>query len=194
MKIYFTAAIYQKEKFGRTFDRIVQELQKLGHTVQHEHITNQTLENIKQQTDAQLMTYYKKNLTRIAQAEIVVVEASFPSSLNIGHEITVAIDKLRPVIVLYRAGFDSFFLRGLRSEKIFLVEYNDENLEQTVKDSVEFAKEQADIRFNFFISPKHESYLDLVAKSKKISRAVYLRQLIEKDRENVSPSQVPQLD
>ncbi len=192
MKIYFTAAIYQKDTFGPIYLRIVQELQKLGHTVQHEHITQQTLENIKHQDDTELMAYYKKNLTRISQAEIVVAEASFPSSLNIGHEITVAIDKSRPVVVLYRKGFDSFFLRGLKSEKIFLMEYEDDNLEQVVKDSIEFAKEQADIRFNFFISPKHEAYLDYIARQKKISRAVYLRQLIEKDRAQTPEYQPPE--
>jgi hypothetical protein len=183
MKIYFTAAISQKDKFGAIYDKIIKVLEQNDHQVQHDHITQTNLDQVLGKDDAERLTYYKKALKWISQADVVVVEASFPSTLNIGHEVTLSLEKGKPVVMLYKQGFDSVFMHGLNSEKLFLVEYTEENLEQLLKDTVEYARDQSDTRFNFFISPRHVAYLDWVAQTKKIPRSVYLRHLLEKDRD-----------
>lgn len=86
-------------------------------------------------------------------------------------------------MVLYKKGHDSLFLNGLHSDKLFLVEYTDENIVETVKDSIDYAKDQSDTRFNFFLPPSLMSYLDWVSEKRKVPRSVYLRELIERDRE-----------
>jgi len=55
------------------------------------------------------------------------------------------------------------------------------DLEEILKMACGEAKEQMDTRFNFFISPLHQTYLDWIAKHRKIPRSVYLRDLIERD-------------
>lgn len=183
MKIYFSAAIYAKDKYGKYYEQIVKTLEGLGHTVQHEQISKSTMESIKDNSPEERDQYYKKVLRWMNQADIVVIEASFPSSLNIGHEITLSLDKGKPVVVLYKKGFDSIFLNGLHSDKLFLVEYTDENIVETVKDSIDYAKDQSDTRFNFFLPPSLMSYMDWIAEKRKVPRSVYLRELIERDRE-----------
>ncbi len=183
MKIYFTAAITQKAQFGNFYESIVKALENDGHQVQHDHITEGSLDLIKEQTNEELVGYYRQAVKWITQCDVMVAEASFPSTLNIGHEITLALEKGKPVVVFYKKGFNSFFLSGLNSDKLFLMEYTEENLSQTVRDSVEYAKDQSDTRFNFFISPSLSNYLDWVSNTKKVPRSVYLRQLIEDDRE-----------
>ncbi len=184
MKIYFSAAIYAKEKYDKYYLQIAKTLESLGHAVQHEHITGAvSLDDIKSDTQEQTDAYYKKFLRWMNAADIVVFEASFPSSLNIGHEITLALDKGKPVVVFYKKGFDSIFLNGLHSDKLFLVEYTDENLVETVKDSIDYAKDQSDTRFNFFLPPSLMSYMDWISEKRKVPRSVYLRELIERDRE-----------
>ncbi len=183
MKIYFSAAIYAKDKYGKYYEQIVKTLEGLGHTVQHDQVTGVSIEKLKNNTQETRDVYYKKVLRWMNQADIVVIEASFPSSLNIGHEITLALEKGKPVVVLYKQGFDSIFLNGLHSDKLFLVEYTDENIVETVKDSIDYAKDQSDTRFNFFLPPSLMSYLDWVSEKRKVPRSVYLRELIERDRE-----------
>ena len=55
------------------------------------------------------------------------------------------------------------------------------SVEEALKLALDYASDQMDTRFNFFISPKHGNYLDWISKNKKVPRAVYLRRLIEKD-------------
>jgi hypothetical protein len=68
-----------------------------------------------------------------------------------------------------------------------LFEYEDlAELGKEIPMLLDFASDQQDTRFNFFISPKHQNYLDWIAKYKKVPRSVYLRELIETDMANNS--------
>jgi len=183
MKIYFTAAISQLDQFGAQYATIIKTLEKEGHVVQSEQITKKSMDMLRVQSDEDRVKYYRQALRWLTQADVVVVEGSFPSTLNIGHEITLALGKGKPVIVFYKKGRNSFFLDGLNSERLFLAEYSDENLAEIVRESLEYAKDQADTRFNFFITPSLSHYLDWISNYKKVPRSVYLRRLIEEDRE-----------
>ena len=59
--------------------------------------------------------------------------------------------------------------------------YTLDNLEEVVDEALDLVGEQVDTRFNFFISNRLSSYLDWIAKNKRIPRAVYLRQSISKE-------------
>jgi hypothetical protein len=184
MKIYFIASMFQKDEFGKNYQTIVDTLEKLGHTVIHEHITKLNLKDVKARTPEEVRAFYHQVNKWMNEVDVVVVEASYPSTLNVGHEVTLALEKGRPTIVFYSKGRDTLFLKGLQSDKLIQVEYEEDELAETVKTAIDYAKDQADTRFNFFISPKHVAYLDWIAKNKRLPRSVYLRRLIEKDMAN----------
>ena len=54
-------------------------------------------------------------------------------------------------------------------------------LKDVLKYAVEEAKNQLDVRFNFFVTPEILSYLDWITQRRRIPRAVYLRKMIEDD-------------
>ena len=81
-----------------------------------------------------------------------------------------------PVIIRFNS-----FLLGLKSEKVIWVEYNDNNLKEVLTEALVKAKDQSDVRFNFFVSPKILNYLDWIAKKRMTPRSVFLRDLIEKE-------------
>jgi hypothetical protein len=144
------------------------------------------LEDALNKTDEQRIKYYKQVLAWIASSDVVVLEVSFPSTLHIGHEITLALDKGKPVVALYKKGFEPSFFLGLEHEKLLWVEYTDADLEKSLTDSLDFALQQSDVRFNFFISSQIGIYLDWISKNKRIPRAVYLRKLIEEEMQHNS--------
>ena len=183
MKIYFSAALIYKDKRGKSYDRIMDSINKSGHKLLNYGMEREVLD-IKQQDSNQFRNHYKSVLKWMNQSDLVVVEASFPSTMHIGHEISLALDKGKPVVVLYEKGFSPFFLEGADKDKLILSEYNSENLEEVLSDAIEYAASQQDVRLNFFISPAIGNYLDWISKEKKIPRSVYLRGLIEKDMED----------
>lgn len=181
MKIYFTAAIAQKDEYGQYYSKIVEVLESKGHQVQHLHITQGSHTKVLAEDHEETSRYYRKMTKWITESDLVVAETSFPSTLNVGHELTLALEKGKPVVLFYKKDHDPILMHGVNSERLFLLEYTDETLAETVKEALEFAKDQADTRFNFFISPSLSHYLDWICQHRKVPRSVYLRQLIEDD-------------
>lgn len=180
MKVYFTASVLQKDQYGIYYDQIVSILEKLGHKVIHEHVTKMDMDSVKKQTFQQNADHYKKVQKQINSSDFVVAEVTFPSTLNIGHEVTQALSKGKPVICLYMQGKASYFFNGIKDDKLIYEEYLPENLESVLTNCLERLEEVADTRFNFYISPEIGNYLDWVNQNKKIPRAVFLRSLLEK--------------
>jgi nucleoside 2-deoxyribosyltransferase len=181
MKIYFTAAISSKQEYGDNYKKIVSTLKELGHDVISEQILEKEMEQLSSQTNEQREKYYQWMVKEMKKADLLVAEVSFPSTVHVGHELTLALDQEKPVLALYTKGKQPLLFWGIVSEKFYVEEYDLDSLKKILKQSIQYLAEKIDTRFNFFISPKIGNYLDWIAKKKKLPRAVYLRKLIEDD-------------
>ncbi|NMC35783.1 hypothetical protein GYA49_01945 [Candidatus Beckwithbacteria bacterium] len=182
MKIYFTASISQGKDLEENYKKICQTIKKLGHTLYGEDILDDIkLYANKVRDPKERKKWYTVAMKSINLADVVVVEISYPSTANVGHELTTALEKSKPVVALYREDREPAFLEGIKNDRLFLVPYEEHDLEKELKYALEEATNQMDVRFNFFVSPKIVNYLDWIAKKKKMPRAVYLRRLIEED-------------
>src|SRR3990167_3022396 len=181
MKIYFTASILSKSEYLKEYEAIVEALRQLGHIVVSEHILTKDSDQVLSQSEAEQQRYYRAMLARINSCDLMVAEVSFPSTVHIGHELTLALEKGKSVLALHQEGRRPVLFWGIDSERFYLAEYKLDNLEKILEDSIEYLADQQDVRFNFFISPNIQRYLDWVAKYRRTPRAVYLRELLEKD-------------
>jgi hypothetical protein len=111
------------------------------------------------------------------QADLIVLEVS-TSSLAIGQELEFAIANKKKVVALHLPGKEPHLLDG-GDETFYLVEYKADELPSLLEDYIEIARDQMDVRFNFFVSPKIVNYLDWISQKRRMPRAVYLRKLIE---------------
>lgn len=179
MKIYFVGSISGKEQYIDNYKVIITALKKVDHEVM-ENTIEPSKNYVYSLSDEGKIEQYKNVLRWITTADMVVAEASF-SSMGVGYEISLALEKGKPVLVLYEEGHAPHFLEGIRSDKLLIEKYTKNNLEEVIQAGVEYLSDQQDTRFNFFISPKHQHYLDWVAKHRKIPRAVFLRNLIDEE-------------
>lgn len=183
MKIYFSGAISQKDQYGKAYEKIVALLEREGHEV-FQDTTLVSLEEAINKTDEQRVAYYKLVLKWITQTDLSVFEVSFPSTLNIGHEMSLALEKGKPVIALYQQGKEPSFFLGREDEKLIWSDYNINNISSTLPDLIRLANDVSDTRFNFFLSKKNMKFLDSESEKKKIPKSVLLRKLITADMEN----------
>lgn len=178
MKVVFVASHTQKKELEPYYKRIIKLLNDKGFDVSSGRLFE---DKLSQPDTANREKWYKESIKEIQKSDLVVVEISYPSTANVGHELTYALEIGKPVIALYHKDRDPVFLRGREDEKLLLIAYGDRDLEDVLDDGLEFATSVQDVRFNFFISPQIGRYLDWVSKNKRIPRAVYLRRLIEND-------------
>lgn len=180
MKVYFSGSLFQKEKLVGQYRKIIESLKRNGCEVYEDTLKSQLDDSLKMSEEARINNY--KNIVKwIDKADFSVIEGSFPSTLHIGHEITLTIEKNKPAIVLYTKGAEPTVFKGIKNDKIIWVEYNEDNLDLELSRAIEEAKKNIDVRFNFFVSPKILAYLDWVAQKRMIPRSVFLRNLIERE-------------
>lgn len=179
MKVAFSASHSQASELGEFYNRINEVLLNRGYTVKSGTLFNKTKSDDYDNDQKKREEWYKESIASIRESDVVVVETSYPSTANVGHELTYALDLGKPVIALYKSGRDPFFLRGRVDDKLTILPYTTYDLEQVLANAFDYALATQDVRFNFFISPQIGRYLDWVAQKKRVPRAVFLRKLIE---------------
>ncbi len=182
MKIYFSGSRLFSDKFEDVYSVVREIINQEGYTLV-DRTEGGVPGDVYKIDSSERKKRYVSFIKALDACDISVFEASYPSTLHIGHEITLAIEKGRPVVVLYSDGDEKepVLFRGINSDKLIWVKYNSKNLKTVLTNALEEAKKMQDVRFNFFVSPKILEYLDFVAKKRMIPRSVFLRDLIEKE-------------
>jgi len=180
MKAYFSTSRFYKEENIESYKAIIEVLKNSElEVVDGSSITLSKLGYV--MPDKEKENLYKSVVKMMDKSELCIFEASYPSTLHIGHEITLALEKNKPVIVLHTAGREPILFKGMKNVRIKWIEYNSDNLRQLLLEAIEEAKKEVDVRFNFFVSPKILAYLDWIAQKRMIPRLVFLRNLIERE-------------
>ncbi len=180
MKVYFTASLRGKGDFEANYELIADSIKELGYVMVSNHVFENDSASVVSQSKIEASVSYRQLLGGIKKADVFVAEVS-TQSLSVGHEITQAINLGKPVVLLYVGDRRPTMLFGSGYSKLQMIQYDEKNCRQPLEKALEEAKKGIDVRFNFFVSPKILSYLDWVAKTKKLPRAVFLRNLIERE-------------
>ena len=183
MKVYFSGSLYPQNEFQSRYMKIVNCLVSNGHEVM-EDTTVSLYPEFLSKTEGELMENYSNVLRWIEKCDFAVFEASYPSSLSIGHEISVALGKGKPVIVMYLDEKSPKFLLGNKNDMIIWARYfNDlkrSDIDQALSKALETVKNKVSMRFNLFIPRSLMAYLDWAAKDTGVNKSEYIRMLIEK--------------
>jgi hypothetical protein len=84
----------------------------------------------------------------------------------------------KPTLVLYYKDNVQHFLAGAEDEKLLVKSYNETNLTNVLKESIEELKSFKDKRFNFFINPGLLTYLETTSKNLGLTKSNFIRNLI----------------
>lgn len=180
MNVYFTASIVGKKYHLANYQRIVNILTSRGNTVQSDHVLKKTEASIHMETKTERIAFHEKLERWINASDCMIVETTFPS-ISVGYEISMALHRGKPVLILYSEGEPPSLLSTQHEEKIISEKYTPQTLEGIIDDFMTYVQGNADMRFTFFITSVIASYLDRISKKEKIPKSVYIRNLILKD-------------
>lgn len=180
MNAYFTASIVGKKYYQANYQTIIDNLTQRNIAVQSDHILKTTEEQIRLETKEERDSFHEQLETWIDDCSFMIVESTFPS-ISVGYEVSLALHKRKPVLVLYSEGDPPSLLSGHLEDKIVCEKYTKDDLGAIIDDFLSYIGDTADSRFTFFISPQIARHLEKVSKEKKLPKSVYLRRLIEQD-------------
>ena len=182
MKIYFVASPRAISTEGKLFREMYNYLNK-NNVMTSDLLMKLDDKNVGDFYGAgheQVVEHYKRTISAVKRANFVIVEVSL-HSMSMGYIVNKSLELNKPVVALYKKGFEPYFFGGIENERLRTIEYKPENYKKALDEAVEFGKGGSDVRFNFFVSPKILAYLDWVAKTRRLPRSVFLRNLIEKE-------------
>ena len=189
MKVFFQASHIQRGKYESFYQRIYNELKKVGYSILSDEIisisTKKYYSQVEDQDKTVLQKLYDDNIKKIEGADINVFEVSVPS-IGIGYLIEHSLQAGKPTVVLYIEGNPVYFLLGADDDKLVVSSYTSKTLESTVSNSLIAAREVRDKRFNFFISQKILEYLDRASSQKGVTKSQFIRELILEHKKNSS--------
>lgn len=181
MVVYFTASIVGKKHYLSNYLKIIDILKNKGCQTISDHIINSAESTIRLETREERIKFQEKLNSWINSCDCLIAEVSFPS-ISVGYEISLALHRGKPVLILYNNGNPPSLLAHHKDEKMICEKYTDASLKVIVEDFLRYVEDTDGIRFTFFITSDLAFYLDEVAKKNKIPKAVYLRKLLQEDK------------
>lgn len=181
MKISFIASIRGKKSYNDYYSLIINHLLRQGHKV--DHVLSNSEEGLSKLTAPQRIKTFDKFYRCINKSDLVIAECSFPS-INAAYEISHALQQGKPVMVFILKEQRDSMLELLdpifSSDKIQVFEYTEENLVEALNFALKCKQPQINKRFTIILPPFMMAKLDKISKKRKLPKAVYIRQLIEK--------------
>lgn len=186
MRVYFNASMDGRPRCVKHFRPIVKAIKGLNHKVFSDHVLKVKKINGDKK---QIQFDFQRARESIQKSDVMVMEATYPS-IEVGHMMALALEMHKAVLVLYQDGHYNLSM-GDPNRLLTVRKYDPSDykaLKKTVSVFLDKAnKRLLNKRFNFMIDETEEEYLGWTSKKKGISRADYLRQLIDEDLRKNNP-------
>ncbi len=180
MKVFFTASLRGQKKLINDYQKIFETIEKLGCQNLDDFILKGDFPKLRGSSDRHRVALLRKAIKQIKKADIIVLEVSV-HSLSMGYLMNRSLEEGKPVILLYKEGIRPFLPIGVEDPNLQTVPYSEGDLVAVLKDALEEAKRNVGSRFTIILSPRINSFLNRMARSKRIPRSVFIRSLIEKE-------------
>ena len=165
------------------YSKIIQDTKDLGIT-----ITNNWLQHDK---GALSEADFEKIKRSILISDGVVFEATIPST-SIGYQVSYAIENKKPCLLLIyneenecKAYAERHSLNYVDENYLSIKTYQDDNLKSVLEGFIKrYVDTRVNTRFNFVIPRYMNNYLEAQALINKMSKTVYLKNLIKTDMQS----------
>jgi len=189
MKVYFTCSTAEFENHKNDYYKIRNFLVTNKHTLTRDWL-RKTQSRI-DQGDTEIndiKEIYKACIQAIHEADVVIIEDTV-SNFSTGHQITVALQRQKPTLVLWKGKkhrhFKNMFIHGIESNLLEVKEYDKNTLEQTLTRFLnKYENGKSKNRFHLILNQVERDYLDWAQYNKNQSRTKLIRKSIQLSLQN----------
>lgn len=182
MTIFFTCSTTDLAKFKDFYQETRESILALGHTINRdwlEYSLNALKSNKK---DVPPRSVYQEVMAAIITADLVVADVTV-GSMSIGHQITFALQKRKPVLLLQQTtdGKDpkKLFICGAKSPLLLIKGYkNKSEIKKIIKDFTNKFKSRPKTRFNLVLNRAQDSFVEWASFQYKKSKTEIIQDAI----------------
>jgi hypothetical protein len=184
MKVFFAASTSELKKYKSNYLEICRLIKDMGHTITRDWLDEAIKFQDQQVVNIDREDIYQQVSDAIMAADVVVVEGTI-ASFSIGHQITLALTKNKPVLFLQlkqkdkkRKQFQGNFIDGIKSPLLNVEQYTPEELPDILNDFFDKNAGKHIVKFNIVLTREIENYLNWVSFAYRVNRSEFIRELI----------------
>lgn len=182
MRIYFSFPITSLGKFKNNYIEIRESIIKSGHIIKSDLLPKCIRLLKEKQTIVPTRKAYEETASSIIKSDAVICDVTVRST-TMGHIITLALDKRKPVLVLYQSSSNNpnqVFLSMYRSPLLTVESYdNTSDILPIIKQFTFNAAAASKTRFNLVINKAQNAYLDWASFTNKKSKTQIIQEAID---------------
>ncbi len=185
MKIYFTASTAEFDNYQKNYFAIRDFLVSEKHILTRDWLHKARYRIDHGQTEIfDMKQIYKDCMQAINDADIVIIEDTV-SNFSTGHQITVALQRQKPTLVLWsepkHTHFKNTFINGIESDILEFYEYDLDNYKQVIRKFIKkYENANQKNRFHLVLSEVERKYLDWAQFQEGKSRTKIIRESLRK--------------
>ncbi len=185
MKIYFTCSTAEFNKYKKLYFGIRDFIVSEKHVLTRDWLDKtQKRINSKDSDLSDIKVIYKECMQAINDSDIVIIEDTV-SNFSTGHQITVALQRQKPTLVLWskpkHTHFNSTFINGIDSDILEFYEYKSDGYKAIIKKFVKkYENANQKNRFHLVLGEVERKYLDWAQFNKDKSRTKIIRESLRK--------------
>lgn len=178
MKVILLASARNRHHHSTYYKLIIENINEFGYELIGGNVLSVDLEKIKNETAEERKQWYDSHIKNLTNSDMVVAEITQPTSVNVGHMLTMAKEMRKPTLALYRKEGDPYMLRTIDFPWFKVIEYNSQDLSNHIQYWLEVLADYVNKRFTLIMPGTHVRFLDSVKESEGISRSDFIRGLI----------------
>ena len=173
MRVYFGCSMQRAEEFKGVYLGIRKQIIESGHSLTRDWLPKSFEQHAKNKTAGNRSNYYDDVMDAIIRADLVIFDCTVPS-MAIGHQITFALDKAKPTLMLVDKRVqrsDDMFIAGADTPYLMRVNYEDTaDAVKAVEGFLVAESLSSKIRFNLVLDKIQNDYLEWAAFKYKASK------------------------
>ncbi len=189
MKVFFGCATSKLEEYKDIYLAICKHIKDSGHILTRDwvELAIKLYRQGKRNLDRE--DYYTKTVQAILSADVVILEGTV-TSLSLGHQLTLSLEKRKPVLYLVNKNvqvkktFKNRYIDGIKSSLLHKVAYEPNQLPMIIDDYLLSYKDGLSIRFNLVLNNDLDNYLDWATFTYKVNKSEFIRETIKERMES----------
>jgi len=180
MKVFFATSTSQFKKYFPTYKIICDIVKEFGHELTRDWIY-EAKDVLEKDLRVDYEEMYEDIMTSILYSDVGIIEGTI-RGLSTGHQMTIALQKGKPLLFLHQGKGDDkfpFIIPGVHSELLVDKEYSDvKEIPVLVKEFLDLNKKGRKIRFNLVLTAKEGRYIEWASFVYKKTKTEIIRELL----------------
>lgn len=182
MKVFFSCSTNEILKYKNEYKAIRDTVKSLKHSLTRDWLDKSIELAESGQKDVPISRLYSDVVSAILMSDVVIFEGTVRST-SVGHQLTYALEKNKPVLFLTQETGEQLnylFIGGARTSLLTIKSYTKNTLAHIITDYLSHNNGDKKVRFNLVINKPQDNYVEWASYNYKMSKTEVIKQAIDK--------------